>query len=320
MRRTAALVHGIRRALCVVPLLTAACSCAQMPTGPGGNAWRFLPGTVVSFRFAPFRDGRQCWVYLPPDYATSARRYPVLYLNDGEIAFDGTLGMHVNRICEDLIRRGEIEPIIVVAIENGPWPQRLIDYTPWASAYYLTPNGGGDFYVRAIRDTLKPEIDRRFRTRTGAGDTGIGGYSLGGLISAYAGYTYDGTFGKIAAFSPSYWWDGFETYAQNRGRPWGVVRYYQDTGTPDDNYIGGMLRIALQQGFVLGVNFMSLEAQGGEHGATWWEHRFPDMLRFLFAPPVGPDQAAHAEGPSHTSLAGSSTAASRRLAQQRRPS
>lgn len=279
MNRTQTLSALLAAILGLSPL-----GCAQSPTGPKGDPWRFLPGTVVSFSFPAFRDGRQCWVYLPPSYAQSDRRYPVLYLNDGETAFDDEYGMHVSRICEDLIRRGEIEPIIVVAIESGG--QRILDYTPWpVAAYsYFGPNGGGDFYIRAIRDTLKPEVDRRFRTLPDPGNTAISGSSVGGLISVYAAYAYDSTFGKVGAFSPSYWWTGFHSFVESSGRPALLKRFYQDTGYPADNWIGQMEEIVLSQGFVLGLNFMSVSAEGGEHSNASWEHRFPEMLRFIFPP------------------------------------
>lgn len=266
--------------------------CAQSPTGPKGDPWRFLPGTVVSFSYAAFRDGRQCWIYLPPSYAHSDRRFPVLYLNDGEIAFDAEYGMHVGRICEDLIRRGEIEPIIVVAIENAP-DQRTYDYTPWPASYWK-PNGGGDFYLRAIRDTLKPEVDRRFRTLPDPGNTAMAGTSLGGLISAYAGYAFDSTFGRVAALSPSYGYAAFAmpAYAITRGRPALLQRFYQDTGFPDDNWIGWMEQIALEQGFILGVDFVSVTVEGGEHSTASWENRVPNMLRFLF-PPMRADRTSN---------------------------
>lgn len=278
--------RGSRKAVAIAlaALLAAQLSCSRTPTGPEDNPWWQLPGHVESLVYGPFREGRQCWVYLPPNYTASNRRYPVLYLNDGEIAFDRNPGMHVNRICEDLIRRGEIEPLIVVAIENGPGHQRFMDYTPWTAPEWQ-PNGGGEFYLQAIRDTLKPEVDRRFRTLPGSGTTAIAGYSLGGLISAYAGYAHSSTFGKIACFSPTYGYGypGMYGFAQSIGRPAGLIRFYQDTGYPDDNWIGSMERLALEQGFVSGLDFMSVTVPGGEHRSGSWEHRFPTMLRFLFA-------------------------------------
>ena len=217
-----------------LPLLLVALAltaCAKWPEGPNANGWRLLPGRVEGLSYAPFRSGRQCWVYLPPGYATSARRYPVLYVNDGEYAFDRLYGgMRINRICEDLIRRVEIEPIIVVAIETAG--RRYLEYVPAEE---------GDLYLRTIRDTLKPEIDRRYRTLTDSRNTAMTGGSLGGLISVYAGFAYDSTFGKVAGFSPSYgWWPGYEGFVRARGRPRFLVRFYQDTGYPRDNSIRDM--------------------------------------------------------------------------------
>ena len=84
-------------------------SCGQMPSGPLNNEWRFFPGHVEPFSLSSFKNSRPCWIYLPPGYASSARRYPTVYFLDGDIVFDGNKGMHMNRICDDLIRRGEIE-------------------------------------------------------------------------------------------------------------------------------------------------------------------------------------------------------------------
>jgi len=279
-------------------VLATTLACAIAPTGPKGLTWRFLPGHVESLRYAPFRDGRQCWIYLPPGYSTSDRHYPVLYVNDGEIAFDGTVGMHINRICEDLIRRGEIEPLIVVAIENGPGHQRFIDYTPWPAPYW-SPNGGGDFYVRAIRDTLKPEIDRRYRTLVDPSNTGMAGFSLGGLISAYAGFAYDSTFGKIGTSSASYDYAYPQMYnlVRARGRPPLLIRFYQDTGYPDDNGLHSMESALISVGFQLGLDLMSVTVQGGTHDAVSWAYRFPDLLKFLY--PRKPDSIVSLSSGSH---------------------
>lgn len=251
----------------------AAMSCARTPTGPNDNIWHSVPGRIESLSFAPFRGSRPCWVYLPPGYENTDRRYPVLYVNDGELAFH--TGVHADRIAESLIRRGEIEPIIMVAIDTGG--RRLFEYVPHR-AY------GGDAYLAAIRDTLKPEIDRRYRTLVDGPNTAITGFSLGGLISVHAGYAYDSTFGKVAGFSPSYGWVHYEYEARMRGRPPRLLRFYQDTGYPNDNGIGLMEEVAREQGFRLGVDFMSFTLPGAEHTYSAVRHRFPGMLKFLFPP------------------------------------
>jgi len=268
-------------------------SCSTRTTDPNDSGWRFLPGHVEALHVPAFRGGRPCWVYLPPGYASSGQRYPVLYVNDGQQVFDPGGAVQANRICEDLIRGGEIVPIIMVAISIPPQPDtvRFWDYAPWPDRYDgRVLGGGGDAYVRAVRDTLKPEVDRRFRTLPDSTHTGMAGYSLGGLISAYAGLAYGGTFGLVGACSPTYGWAGpmFEqsiyATAQRGGYPWRISRYYQDTGYPDDNYIGSMEQLLVSQGFTTGMNLMSVTLDGAVHSVPAWKHRFPDMLRFLFRP------------------------------------
>jgi len=260
-------------------------SCSRTPLDPNEASWRMLPGHVERFSDPAFRAGRTCWVYLPPDYSASHDRYPVLYATDGELMFDGAGEMHVNRICEDLIRSGEIRPIIVVAIENVPG-ERFWDLAPWYDYEFYSQGGGGEAFLRAIRDTLKPAIDRHFRTSPDPANTAIAGVSLGGLFAAYAGLESSDTFGNVAAFSPSYWLSRYriERIADSLGvaLPGRIRRYYQDTGTSHDNYIESMDRILLASGFTQGLNFMSFTVQDARHHYAAWAHRYPGMLRFLF--------------------------------------
>ena len=265
--------------------MTLVASCSHTPTDPNEANWRVLPGHVERFSDPGFRAGRTCWVYLPPNYSLSQDRYPVLYVTDGEVVFDGAGEMHVNRICEDMIRSGEIRPIIVVAIENVG-NERFWDLAPWRDFEYYHQGGGGEAFLRGLRDTLKPAIDRRFRTLPDPANTAIAGASLGGLFAAYAGLESSDTFGNVAAFSPSYWLrqNRIEQIADSLGSalPGRIRRYYQDTGTSHDNSIGGMEQILLASGFVAGLNLMSITAQGGEHNFPTWAHRYPVMLKFLF--------------------------------------
>ena len=279
----------MKRALFAAGVLAAtllAGACSRSPLDPNVGAWRMLPGHVEAFSDPAFRAGRKCWVYLPPGYGWSSDRYPVLYATDGESVFDGGGQIHVNRICEDLIRAGEIRPIIVVAIENASLAQRFWELAQWRDHQYYLDGGGGDQFLIGIRDTLKPAIDRRFRTLPDAAHTAISGVSLGGSLAAYAGVIYGDTFGNVAAFSPSYWLDDYriESVADSVGYRLleRLRRYYQDTGTGRDNDIDGMTQVLLRWGFHPGVNFLSVIAEGGEHSTGAWSHRYPDMLRFVF--------------------------------------
>src|SRR5262245_61733786 len=269
-------------------------SCSTKTTNPNDAGWRFLPGHVEALSVPAFRGGRECRIYLPPGYTTSDRRYPVLYVNDGQQIFDPGGHVQANRICEDLIRGGEIVPILIVAISVPIEPDtvRFWEYAPWQRRFPFFGGrllgGGGDAYVRDVRNILKPEVDRRFRTLPDSTHTGMAGYSLGGLISAYAGLAYHDTFGLIGACSPSYGWagdtDNIYATAVRGGYPQFISRYYQDTGYPDDNYIGFMEQLLVQHGFIAGMNLMSVTENEATHSVPAWKHRFPDLLRFLCRP------------------------------------
>jgi predicted alpha/beta superfamily hydrolase len=205
----------------------------------------------------------------------------------------------VDETLEQLIPAGEIPAIIVVGIDNGG-ASRTSEYTPWVDP--SRGGGGGDAYLQALRDVLKPEIDRRYRTLTGPRYTWMAGSSLGGLISAYAGETYADTWGRIGAVSPSYWWAGSQmiAFTAARPRPERLERFYQDMGSLEaghltdadgdgiDDYIESLreMRTALfAQGFLLELDLKHVEAMGHVHNETYWAMRLPDMLRFLAGTP-----------------------------------
>ena len=264
------------------------------------------PGTIVghveSFTYSPFLGGRKIWVYLPPGYASSTRHYPVLYMHDGQNLFDVRTSFagewQVDEACEQLIAAGDISPVIVIGIENGG-ASRINEYTPWPASGY--GGGGGNAYLTAIRDLLKPEVDRRYRTLVGESHTYMAGSSLGGLISAYAGYHYAETFRRVACVSPSLWWDNRHMIADAaaQGRP-DVTRWYQDMGTIEggttqdangngiDDYIDdlrAMRDVLAGQGLQAGLDLESIEAAGHRHNESYWAQRVPGMLRFLVGRP-----------------------------------
>lgn len=261
-------------------------------------------GDVTTTSVPGFLQGRVVWVYLPPGYAASTARYPVLYMLDGQNVFDRLTSFagewKVDETLEQLIPAGDIPPILVVGIDNGG-ASRTSEYTPWVDP--SRGGGGGDAYLQAIRDVLKPEIDRRYRTLTGPRTTWMAGSSLGGLISAYAGETYADTWGRVAAVSPSYWWAGSQmiAFTAGRPRPERLERFYQDMGSLErgtitdsdgdgiDDYIESLreMRGALfGQGFQLEVDLRHVEAMGHVHNEGYWALRFPDMIRFLAGAPA----------------------------------
>jgi predicted alpha/beta superfamily hydrolase len=151
---------------------------------------------------------RRIWIYLPTDYHQHTEKsYPVLYMQDGQNLFDtGTAHFGewgIDKTLDQIQSTGN-EGIIVVGIDNGGH-HRANEYAPWRRAKF----GGGEGldYAQFVAYTLKKYIDAHFRTKPEREFTGIGGSSMGGLISFYAGLRYAEVFSKLAILSPSFWFN-----------------------------------------------------------------------------------------------------------------
>lgn len=161
---------------------------------------------VISRRFhlPQLRRRRRISVLLPWDYHTSNKRYPVLYLQDGQNLFEedapfGTWG--VDKHLAALAQRGKGD-LIVVAIDHGGH-ERIKEFMPYDTSKW--GEGLGKEYARFLAETLKPYIDKNYRTLPDRQYTGIGGSSMGGLISIYAGILFPLIYSKFLIFSPSLW-------------------------------------------------------------------------------------------------------------------
>jgi predicted alpha/beta superfamily hydrolase len=245
-----------------------------------------------NFHSAFLARDRDVIVYLPPGYdADESRRFPVLYLQDGQNLFDGATsfiqGQHwrVGETADALIRAGRVEPLVIVGVYNAG-ARRIEEYTPTQDG--RTRLGGrADLYGRFLVEELKPFVDARYRTLTDAPHTGLGGSSLGGLVSLHLGIKYPHVFGKLAVLSPSIWWDRriiLEKVRNLDTKP--DVRIWIDVGTAEGDYVvedAGRLRDALvARGWVLGEDLLYLEAEGAGHDELAWAERVSPVLEFLF--------------------------------------
>ena len=149
-------------------------------------------------------------VYLPPMYKTQpGRRFSVLYMQDGQNLFDPETSFikgnywRMGETADALIEDDVIEPLIIVGIYNTG-DRRIDEYTPVEDRRL----GGGqaDAYGRMLVEELKPFIDAQYRTLQGAEYCGMGGSSLGGLVTLYLGLRYPTVFSRLAVMSPSVWW------------------------------------------------------------------------------------------------------------------
>jgi predicted alpha/beta superfamily hydrolase len=271
--------------------------------------WADLPanstitGDVTTHTVPGFLSGRRVWVYLPPDYHVRVdQRYPVLYMFDGQNVFDQATSFagewEVDETCESLIPAGLMEPIIVVAVDNGGLG-RVLEYTPWYDPGF-GDGGGGEAHLQEFISVLMPWVDSNYRIRTGPHNTGMAGSSLGGLMSLYAVYAHPDVFGLIGGLSPSIWWSGRELLDYAGGQPKPPAIVYMDMGTSEGAYarkergsgdrdsiddLRAMRDLMVGQGFVLDEDLMVVEDEGGMHNEWYWAQRFPVTLQYLFPPP-----------------------------------
>jgi predicted alpha/beta superfamily hydrolase len=239
-----------------------------------------------------FLGPRDVIVYLPPGYEKEPkRRYPVLYLHDGQNLFDAEhAGMEwqVDETAERLIRAGAIEPLIVVGIANTD--ARWDEYTP---TRVDSDGGKADLYGRLIVEELKPFVDRTYRTRPVAAATGIGGASLGGLVSLYLGLKYPDVFGTVFAVSPHVWWDHgviLKTVAALPKKS--AQRIWVDVGTGEgEEYLDGVRRLRgalIAKGWKIGKELAYVEDEGAQHDELAWAARVEPMLRWAVGSPHRP--------------------------------
>ena len=234
---------------------------------------------------------RDVLVWLPPGYdVNSRRRYPVLYLHDGQNLFDGATSFlpgkewHVDETATALIAAHQIQPLIIVGISNAGG-DRLTEYTPTKDSQGR--GGTADLYGRMLVEELKPYIDTHYKTLTDANDTGLGGSSLGGLVSLYLGLKYPHVFGKLACLSTSAWWDNRVIVRDVQALPHKTSSHiWLDIGGAEDadsvDAVRNLRDALTAKGWKLGDDFQYGEAPGAIHNEDAWAQRVGPMLRFLF--------------------------------------
>lgn len=244
------------------------------------------------FRSQFLPNDRNLIVYLPPHYDVhTERRYPVLYLHDGQNLFDGASSfVHgqewgIDETAQQLIVAGEVEPLVIVGIYNTG-EHRVEEYTPSVDPR-LKKGGQADLYGRLLVEELKPFIDSRYRTMTGPERTGLGGSSLGGLVSLCLALKYPAVFGKLMIMSPSVWWDGGIMLDRIRALPVKPsTRIWLDIGTKEGkNTIRNMREFRdtlTAKGWRLGDDLSYFEARNEQHNELAWGRRVGNALRFLF--------------------------------------
>ena len=270
---------------------------------------REVTGTVESWQDLPsaFVPARDVDVWLPPSYAAHPeRRYPVVYMHDGQNLFDPTLvwggnDWDVDGAMTRLAASGEAREAIVVGVWNTA--RRFEEYMPQVGEgeqvatgvdwYPSVPRAAlaSDEYLRFLVEELKPFVDARYRTLPGRDDTVVMGSSMGGLISLYALAKYPDVFGGAGAVS-THWpaGDGAMVDWLAAHLPAGTHRIWFDHGTEtlDAGYAPYQLRMdaAMQAaGWMRGRDWESRVYEGAAHEEKSWRARVGEPLRFLLGAP-----------------------------------
>lgn len=233
-------------------------------------------------------------MHLPPGYFDDdSSRYPVLYLQDGQNLFDpstafGGQEWRVDETADGLVLDGAIEPVIIVGIYTAG-SKRIEEYTG-SKDPNVGEGGKADLYGKMLIEELRPMINSTYRTLHDAQHTGVGGSSLGALVSLALGLKYPTIFGKVAAMSPSVWWHDriiLRDVAQFQGklRP----QIWLDIGTAEGNDPEKTIRDSrelrdalISRGWSEGQNLKYYEDDGAGHNERAWGARVAPMLTFLF--------------------------------------
>lgn len=234
---------------------------------------------------------RDVIVWVPEGYFDAknrSKRYPVLYMHDGNNLFDARLSFQgvdwgVDEAVDRLVKLKKMKEIIVVGIYNTE--ARLDEYAPMRDK--KRGGGLGAQYSRFIAEELKPYIDDNFRTLTDARNTAVGGSSLGGLISLYMGLEHPDVFGAMLVISPALYWDNYSII------PWAMSKGFDDSRNKlwmDMGLLEGrtalrstrMLDGQIRKNYPRFKNYKYREFKDAQHNEAAWRSRIHLALGFTF--------------------------------------
>jgi len=237
------------------------------------------------FEIPQLNKTRKVWALLPQDYNSSDETYPVLYLHDAQNLFNENAAFGSWQIDKKLAVMSDygIGKIIVIAVEHGE-SERLQEYNVGKT---VLGAGSGKKYIRFITDTLKPFVDKTYRTKTEREFTGIGGSSMGGLVSIFSGLIYPEVFGKLMVFSPSLWvipkikLDFLDIFEPQETR-----LYLYAGGDESETMVKHVLKFRkrlLKRESLKGKMKVHLSInEEGKHNETYWSDEFPKAIEWLF--------------------------------------
>jgi predicted alpha/beta superfamily hydrolase len=226
---------------------------------------------------------KKIWMYLPKNYVSSTKKYPVIYMHDAQNLFDAKTSFSGEWNVDEKLDSLNAQ-VIVVGIEHGN-DKRLEELTPFKNEKY--GGGNADKYLEFIVNTLKPEIDKKYRTKSNAKNTTIMGSSLGGLTSFYAAVKYPEVFGKAGVFSPAFWINrkDINDYMGNSKKLKTKIYFLCGDSEGDDD---SMLNDLNQMEHLLDANrcyclYLNKKViiKGGHHNEKLWRDGFVNAILWL---------------------------------------
>lgn len=230
---------------------------------------------------------RKISALLPHDYYNTIKRYPVLYLQDGQNLFNPLAPFGdwaIDKSMAKLAQEG-LKDIIIIAIDHGE-DERIAEYLPYYHPRF--GQGKGNFYIQFMIEKLIPYVNKRYRTLTDFHNTGIGGSSMGALISLYAGLANPGVFGKLMIFSPSLWISN-KIFKQTKSfKPLQESKIYLYAGgqesaqhLPNAQKMEAIIREKMIKGY--SIDFFFSVNHFGDHSEEHWREEFPKAVSWLFS-------------------------------------
>ena len=271
---------------------------------------------VHDFASRVFGNTRKLRVLLPDGYdrpENAARRYPVIYLNDGQNLFDVATAVfnpaewQVDETVHALAAGGRIQPLIVVGVDNAGRRARPREYLPYVDEFLQPPEPDpqGRRYPAFLVDEVMPFVNARYRTRTDPDGTGLGGSSYGALAALYMVIARPGVVGRLLLESPSIYVDDARVLQEGASADWPARSYLgvgtNEGGRPDcrDNDgsepeavadVRRLERLIRQKAVDSPARLLVVVEPCATHHETAWARRLPRALEFLFGPRAGEER------------------------------
>ncbi|MEO5564770.1 MAG: alpha/beta hydrolase-fold protein [Chitinophagaceae bacterium] len=235
----------------------------------------------TAFLVPQLKRTRRIWVYLPDGYEKTEKKYPVLYLQDGQNIFDDATSYSGEWGVDDYLDSISFGQCIVVAIDHGG-EKRMNEYNPYDNKRF--GKGEGKKYIEFLAKTLKPFIDKKYRTVKDREHTFIAGSSMGGLISMYAVLTCPKVFGGAGIFSPSFWITGSKIYddIKKKGKKVNSSIYFYAGKQEDESMVPNLLKAFERMSAVSKSRMVSMIRDEGMHNEGRWRVEFPLFYQWIF--------------------------------------